>query len=51
MGDRLLGFPIERCKCRHCYNISTHRKGCLRGFESTKRAWYNISVPLSYFVL
>jgi hypothetical protein len=51
MGDRLLGFPIESCKYRHCYNISTHQKGFLQGFESIKKAWCSISVALSYFVL
>lgn len=51
MGDRLLGFPIERCKYRHCCNLSTHTKGCLRGFESIKKTWCNVSVSLSHFVL
>ena len=51
MGDRLLGFPIERCKYRHCYNISTHREGRLEGFDSSKRTRCGISATLSYFVL
>jgi hypothetical protein len=36
MGDRLLEFPIERCKYRYCYNISTPREGCLQVFENIK---------------
>jgi hypothetical protein len=51
MGDRLPGFPIESCKYRHCYNLSTYRKGFEQGFESIKKARCGISVVLSYFVL
>jgi hypothetical protein len=51
MGDRLPGFPIESCKYRHCYHISTHSESFLQVFESIKKARCSISVWLSDFVL
>ena len=51
MGDRLLGFSIERYKYRLCYNIETYTGGGLQGLESIKPAECNISAVLSYFVL
>jgi hypothetical protein len=51
MGDRLLGFPIERYKYRRRYNIGKCREESLQGLDSIEPSGCTISVALSYFVL